>query len=668
MTTTITLAPMIPLLLLVPLAVMAALLAVAGGKSSLLRLIPVTVLFLMLAGPVKESKTLKPIPDTVVLVEDASRSNDVPARAEQRHKIMAALTDKLDKLTDVDVIKLTTTDTTGQGSNLFTQIQNKLNSLPHNSLSAIIAVTDGELTEVPDTLPAPLHVVPSGRKMYDRRLVVHNVPSYAIVDKPQSITLEIVDEKNTELPLTVSIVGYNSRTQVFPTNTKITLPFTITRAGTTALEMSIPVADDELTAQNNKAVTLINGVRENLNVLLVSGLPHNGSRVLRSLLKSDPSVNLVHFTILRTLTRSDSTPDRDLALIPFPVRELFVEQLKRFDLIIFDHYIQRGMMRDLYFENINDYVRDGGALMVLAGPAYGSPLGLSRTPLQDILPLDPMANNLTTPYRAKLTKLGLRHPVTEIFEKEQTEWGQFRHQVPALPTGGETLLEGIKGYPLLVLNHVGRGRVAAWMSDHFWFWARGIDGGGPEIEMLRRLTHWLMQEPELEEEALTGKVTDHSLTVNYRSLSDAPTQDVDITAPRGEKTTITLTKDENFKAVVPADEDGLYTLKSSSGHVAYAVKGSVKDLEWLPKDNTPALQALAESTGGSYRDDLGTDPDVVRLRAGMPAAGAGWIGLPRLDRSEVTGLTRQPLLPAWTWLLAGLASLLLTWWVEGRRR
>jgi hypothetical protein len=669
MTTSITLAPLLSLWILVPLLALALVAALLGGRGSLWRLVPIAMIGLMLAGPVREQKTLKPIRDVVVLVEDASRSNDISKRADIRTQLVEHLTKRIGAFEDVELVTLTTTDTTAQGSNLFTQIQSKINSLPHNSLSAIVAVTDGELTEIPDTLPAPLHIVPSGSRMYDRKLIIHSVPSYAIVDRPQTITLEIVDDRNAELPLTLSVVGYNSRTVTFPTNTQLSLPFTITRAGTTALELSIPVADDELTDKNNTVVTLVNGVRENLNVLLVSGMPHNGSRVLRNLLKSDPSVNLVHFTILRTITRSDSTPDRDLALIPFPVRELFVEQLSRFDLVIFDNYVQRGMMRDMYFDNISAYVREGGALLVLAGPAYAGPLGLSRTPLQSILPIDPVGtSNLTTPFRPKLTTIGTRHPVTEPFIEQQQTWGQFRHQIPSLPKGGDTLLEGPRGYPLLILDRIGLGRAAVWLSDHFWFWARGIDGGGPEIEMLRRLTHWLMGEPELEEERLTGRISDATLTVAYRTLGNTQSREVTITAPRGGTQTLTLTRDEEFRAAVPATEDGLYTLKSDSGHVAYAVKGQVKDLEWLAQDTTPQVQALAKATGGSYRDDLGATPNVVRLRAGMPSAGAGWIGLPKLGRNEVTGLTSRPLLPAWGWLLLGLASLLLVWWVEGRKR
>ena len=56
--------------------------------------------------------------------------------------------------------------------------------------------------------------------------------------------------------------------------------------------------------------------------------------------------------------------------------------------------------------------------------------------------------------------------------------------------------------PLLVLSREGEGRVALLLSDHIWLWARGYEGGGPHLDLLRRLSHWLMKQPDLEEEAL----------------------------------------------------------------------------------------------------------------------------------------------------------------------
>ena len=96
----------------------------------------------------------------------------------------------------------------------------------------------------------------------------------------------------------------------------------------------------------------INGVRDRLRVLLVSGEPHAGERTWRNLLKSDASVDLVHFTILRPPEKQDGVPVDELSLIAFPTRELFIEKIEDFDLIIFDRYRRRGILPSLYLENI----------------------------------------------------------------------------------------------------------------------------------------------------------------------------------------------------------------------------------------------------------------------------------------------------------------------------
>ena len=133
----------------------------------------------------------------------------------------------------------------------------------------------------------------------------------------------------------------------------------------------------------------VEGVRENLRVLLVSGEPHAGERTWRNMLKSDASVDLVHFTILRPPEKQDGTPINQLSLIAFPTRELFQEKLDQFDLIIFDRYQRRGVLPLLYLENVARYVEKGGAVLVSAGDDYASPLSLYRTPLGQILPAVP---------------------------------------------------------------------------------------------------------------------------------------------------------------------------------------------------------------------------------------------------------------------------------------
>src|SRR5213078_871238 len=193
----------------------------------------------------------------------------------------------------------------------------------------------------------------------------------------------------------------------------------IKHAGPNIVEIEASPLENELTPVNNRAVVAIDGVRDKLRVLLVSGEPHSGERTWRNLLKSDASVDLIHFTILRPPEKQDGTPINELSLIAFPTRELFSPRpqgrLDDFRLIIFDRYA-RQVLPILYFENIARYVRQGGAVLVAAGPDYASPTSLWRTPLDSVLPAEPSGRTTDMPYRARLSELGKRHPVTRGLE------------------------------------------------------------------------------------------------------------------------------------------------------------------------------------------------------------------------------------------------------------
>ena len=271
------------------------------------------------------------------------------------------------------------------------------------------------------------------------------------------------------------------------------------------VEIEASPLQGELTAVNNRAVVSIDGVRDKLRVLLVSGEPHAGERTWRNLLKSDASVDLVHFTILRPPEKQDGTPINELSLIAFPTRELFQQKIDEFQLIIFDRYARQGVLPIIYFDNIARYVRKGGAVLVAAGPDYASSTSLWRTPLEVILPAEPSGQVTETPFRAQLSTVGKRHPVTRDLEgagSDPPRWSRWFRVVDTRKAEGATVMQAADDKPLLVLSREGEGRVALLLSDHIWLWARGYEGGGPHLDLLRRLSHWLMKQPDLEEEAL----------------------------------------------------------------------------------------------------------------------------------------------------------------------
>ncbi len=625
------------------------------------------VVLLVLANPIAENKVMQAEKDIVLVVRDNSPSNSIPPRLPITDAVSKSIKQQLAGFTNIEPIFLTTSGSAAQGSNLFSQIKNRLDSLPLDRLSSIIAITDGELTELPnkESLKVPLHVLhTSPASIFDRRLIVHQAPSFALLGKPQTLIVEVQDNRNEYAPISLKI-GNTETKHLIPTNSQQSLQITLDHAGTTALQLATPVIMDELTDRNNTATQLINGVRENLNVLLVSGLPHNGARVIRNLLKSDPSVHLVHFTILRTLGKIDPTPDTDLALIPFPVDDLFTQQLKKFDLIIFDRYIRRGFIDDNHFNNIINHVRGGKALLVLAGPDYSGGRGLSSTPLNGIMPVTPISGELTHLYRPHLSNVGKRHPITAPFVNQEDTWGRFSSLIPSQRRNGHTLMTAQGGAPLLATTEEQKGRVGIWLSSNWWFWSRGIDGGGPQVEVLRRLTHWLMRQPELEEKRLDVRVLGDKLNISYTQVDEINKISVEIISPEGIATTHTITKEDGFKLETPATEDGLYTIRAENGVTAYGVRGQVRDLEWRGGDTIPLLESLAKQTNGIFMSVAENNiPKLRQVHSNAKTFGPGWVGLPHKDSATLEGITQQPLLPFWLGLMLILATIVLTWWLE----
>ena len=268
-------------------------------------------------------------------------------------------------------------------------------------------------------------------------------------------------------------------------DTVIRLP--VAHEGENLIELAAAPGPAELTLQNNHAVVTVSGIRDRLRVLLVSGEPHAGERVWRNLLKADPSVDLVHFTILRPPDKQDATPISELSLIAFPTRELFSEKLGSFDLVVFDRYKERGILPLAYFQNIANYVQDGGALLISSGPEMAGPESIYRTPLSQVLPAQPTGQVVTGGFRPRVTPEGKAHPVTRELPGQGQDnaaptWGRWFRIIGANKLAGQTVMAGDAGRPLLVLDQVGKGRVAELMSDQIWLWARGFEGGGPQAE------------------------------------------------------------------------------------------------------------------------------------------------------------------------------------------
>ena len=630
-----------------------------------------------LVQPMYQSEDRTPLKDIVILLIDQSASQTLLDRARITENRTAEIEAALAARPNTQVHRIEVNDGPDDtGSLLMTALSEQLSKLPSERIAGIILLSDGLLhdLELAPELPAPLHLMLSGKKSdWDRRVTVKNAPAFAILDEEITLTLRIEDSGAAPatpviVPLIISVDGGPPQSYQVPLNQDLSLPITLPHAGRNIIQFETPKVTGELTDRNNSALVQINGVRDRLRVLLVSGQPHAGGRIWRNLLKSDSAVDLVHFTILRSPNKQDGVPVDELSLIPFPTRELFMEKIHDFDLIIFDRYKRRGILPALYLDNVVDYVRNGGAVLVAAGPDFASANSLYRSPLSNILPAEPTARVITKPLRPKLTAVGQKHPVTANLSSDKTEWGRWLRQIEVTQKSGHILMSGADERPLLILDREGEGRVALLASDHAWLWHRGFEGGGPQRELLRRLAHWMMKEPDLEEETLTARAYGDGLKIIRQSLQDniAP---VTVTSPSGNKSLLNLkqTAPGRFEADLQTDELGLYRL-IGNGQSSVVGLGPTAPREFEHTIATAELlKPLITSTGGGVIRMTAALPGLRDVRPGRKAAGRGWIGLTPRKAFETRDITQLALLPPWLVLLL-IAGLITAGWLrEGRR-
>jgi hypothetical protein len=665
------------------------------ARGTVWRLLAFAVLLLWLSGPRLVEETRETLPDIELLVIDQTASMSVGQRAQLTEAARARLESEARGLADLELRTITVPEGGSEGTRLFTAIDRALADIPRARLAGIVAVTDGQIHDIPAPVAgeapfggAPLQVlIPAKGEETDRRIRVIEAPSYGIVGK--SVTLRVVIEDlgvprnglatGGAAKLTIRRDGEPPVVESVPLGVDHDIDVPITRGGPTVVALTAEARPGEVSTVNNTAVVEINGVRDRLRVLLVSGEPHAGERTWRRLLKADPAVDLVHFTILRPPEKDDLTPLNELALIAFPVRELFQVKIKEFDLIILDRFSNRGILPPLYLRNIADYVRDGGALLLSVGPEYAGPASLAASPLGAVLPARPLASDSVVDgaFRPRVTALGERHPVTQDLpgwkRTGDPSWGSwYRHIVPA-ETQGDVLMDTPDGSPLLVVNHVGEGRVALLLSDQIWLWSRDHQGGGPQAELLRRVAHWLMKEPELEENTLTARVDHGALRIEQRTTaapapSGAAPAEVTVTDPSGQTSHLALSPAGPGRAVasVVATLPGVWQA-SDGTHSAYAAAGAANPPEFADLRATATLLApLVQASGGSvhWLDPAGA-PALRRTEPGRESAGGSWIGLQRRHDHLVTGIAAEPLLPPWLALPLILGLMLLAWRREG---
>lgn len=682
--------PLLPWWVIAASAALAAVVVVLGAarhnRGSLWRFGAFAVLIAFLANPQWRVEDRTPVDDVALVFVDESESQSIGERREGTEAARADLLDALAAFEGIEVreVSLKSDSWSGSGTELTGPLAEAMADVPRDRLAGVFLITDGQIEDAAGAEPlladsgVPFHASISGEPgEVDRRLRVIEAPSYAIVGEavPLRFIVEDLSADDTRRAATirVSIDGEPQFSGDIATGEEVTLDLVLDHAGANVIEIDAAPLPGELTDRNNSAVISTNGVRDRLRVLLVSGEPHPGQRAWRDLLKSDPSVDLVHFTILRPPEKHDGTPIGELSLIAFPTRELFSEKLNEFDLVIFDRYRRRGVLPITYLANVARYVEEGGAVLTASGPEFASPFSLYRSPLATILPTQPTGMLTEQGFKPLPTDAGERHPITEELAAAGAEpdWGRWFRLVDAKPdsASGQVLMEGPDEKPLVVVDRVGDGRVAAIMSDQMWLWSRGFEGGGPQAPLLRRLAHWLMKEPDLEEERLTAVAEGGRLVVEGHTMGDSfPVMTV--TTPSGR--TLKLPPDQiapgRYRAEIEADEAGLYRVEAGDLS-AVAGAGALNAVEFADVRSTDGkLAPLAEATGGGVaRLSEGGVPDLREIGPGdRVAAGAGWLGVRRNAQYTVDSVSQTPLLYGPVALVLAVGLLMLGWRAEGR--
>ena len=689
MTNTLILDPLVPLLAIYALAVLSVfgvgLAAWRRLNSWWLRGLAALAVLGALANPSVLREDRAPLSDIVIALVDETASQKLSDRSDQTAGALARLRSQIAKIENTDLRVVTVPDGDGDaGTQLMTSLSTALAEEPQARVAGIVTLTDGRLHDIEraPNLPTSIHTLLSGRDTdWDRRLTVSNAPAFAIMGETVTLTLRIDDQgaaptADAVVSLSIAIDGDAPISFQVPVGQDIELPLDLPHGGMNVVQFATPFADGELTDRNNAAVVQINGVRDRLRVLLVSGEPHPGERTWRNLLKSDAGVDLVHFTILRPPEKQDGVPVDELSLIAFPTRELFLEKINDFDLIIFDRYRRRGILPAAYFDSITDYVINGGAVLISSGPEYGGAESIYRSPLGQILPGAPTARVFEEGFTPQITDLGARHPVTEGLEKlspnpngEGPGWGRWFRLVDVIvPDTANTVMSGLDDRPLLTLDRIGDGRVALIASDQSWLWDRGFEGGGPQLELLRRLAHWMMKEPDLEEEALFAQASGQTMRIIRRTLTDTA-GDVTVTHPDGSQTILNLKEVSpgRFETMWTAPEVGLYRLVEAGKETVIALgPAAPREFEQTIASGE-ALRPIVDSTRGGTLAMADGDFAVRSVRAGRPAAGRGWIGITPRGAYQTADISSNPVLPAWAFLLLAAVLSIAAWLREGRK-
>ena len=687
---TLEFAPFFSWSILAGLAVLAAILAALafwrGVRGATLRALALAFLLLALANPFLAQEDREQLSTIVPIIVDRSQSQETAERRPQTDAALASLQERFSRFPRIEtrIVEVADdADSDTPSTRLFSALSSAVSDVPPARIGGAVFLTDGQIHDLPGInqnlgFNAPVHGLITGHEEeFDRRIEVVRAPRFGIVGEEQELTFRVFDDGRGgggTAEVNIRMNGQQIATLQAAPGAETPFSFTVPRGGNNVMEFSVAELPGEVTAANNRAIHVIDGIRQNLRVLLVSGEPHAGERAWRNLLKSDASVDLVHFTILRPPEKQDGTPINELSLIAFPTRELFVEKIQDFDLIIFDRYKHRGVLPILYYDYIAQYVQNGGALLIAAGPEHAGEDSIASTPLEQVLPASPTGEIHNAGFYPHLSPEGQKHPVTRGLDgsnQNPPAWGRWFRTIDVGTPQGQTVMQGDGDRPLLVLNREGEGRVAMLLSDQGWLWARGFEGGGPHVSLYRRIAHWLMKEPELEEEALTARAVGRTLEATRQTIGDDPGP-ATIRYPSGRTETVPMTEATpgQYRLERRMEETGLFEI--TNGDLSTLVHvGTVNAPEFKAMiSTTETLAPYAQKTRGLVArvadGDGVTLPDILPVRGEVRISDSDRMVIRLTDETVLKGINTLPLFAGFAGLSALLFAVAAMWWREGR--
>ena len=638
----------------------------------------VAVLAVAILNPSVRMESREKETDYILILADRTSSQNLGERTARTEEALAWLRSSIPEFENFELREAELRDAES-GTRLASVLQSEIEKLGEK-LAAAFVITDGLIhdAEADVEASAPVHVLlTTDNAEMDRRILIRNAPKFAFVGEPADIVAFVEDTGSlppkAEVDVEFYLDGTLQETIRATPGKPFSVPVQIASAGAKVVHFKATAVEGELTLLNNEASVEINGVQERLQVLMVSGIPHAGQRTWRNILMSDASVELVHLTFLRNPESRDSTAIDELALIQFPSHELFQEKLEQFDLVILDRYRRIGLLTNADFERLAEYVEGGGALLVAGGPELANPRNLHDTAVGRVLPAEPTGFVAEKAFRPALTKAGMRHPVTAELHRSSAsdsdagpEWGRWFRQVELRVENGDVLMAGADGRPLLVLFRPGQGRVALLASDQAWLWNRGFEGGGPQQELLKRLVHWMLKEPGLEEEALYASPDGTTLRIVRQSMSDDEFK-LELSTPDGGKVPLqaAATSPGRFEAVIENPDPGVHIVRD--GNLAAAVSIGLRysqEFEDAASGGT-AAERLVANMGGVFAVEEGF-PDVRLVREGRVAAGRRWAGILPRNNFTVAGIEFVPLTQPIMFALLILGLACFAWHREGR--